>query len=361
MEAALNGPHGRIALGSASLTLGRAQDNSLVVSDAQSSGHHAEIAPGPQGTNHVLIDLGSTNGTFVNEERLTPRIPRPLRASDVIRIGETRFTFEVAGSAEATVRGSLPASDPDATVLGGPTPFPLSDDTSFDFPRPPEYAQPSTSTPPAPGYPEQPQPGEFAQPAYSQQPQLSTSGYPQQGGYPEAGGFAPQAQAPGYPGPGGFAPQPGPGGPPVAPAKKSRALLWLGLVVVIALVAGGAFAAWLSTRSTPQKTLDAACAAIKSGDSQAFYDLFSQPVKAKTKSDDIKQLFAGFTLLGGVKSCSYSDVQQGAGKASALLQVEFSGNSTEAQTASKPGKIDLVNENDTWKLDANTSAGGTTI
>ena len=58
--------------------------------DAFASGRHARVTH--QGNTIVLEDLGSTNGTYLNEELLTG--PSPLHAGDRIRIGDTRFTFE---------------------------------------------------------------------------------------------------------------------------------------------------------------------------------------------------------------------------------------------------------------------------
>jgi pSer/pThr/pTyr-binding forkhead associated (FHA) protein len=40
----------------------------------------------------VLEDLGSTNGTYLNEELL--RGPAPLHSGDRVRIGDSEFTYE---------------------------------------------------------------------------------------------------------------------------------------------------------------------------------------------------------------------------------------------------------------------------
>ena len=58
--------------------------------DPFASARHAQITR--QGNTVVLEDLGSTNGTYLNEELLTG--PSPLHPGDRIRIGDTRFTFE---------------------------------------------------------------------------------------------------------------------------------------------------------------------------------------------------------------------------------------------------------------------------
>ncbi len=47
---------------------------------------HATIQASPQGL--VIIDLGSTNGTFLNNSPLTPESPYPLKNGDEIRLGE---------------------------------------------------------------------------------------------------------------------------------------------------------------------------------------------------------------------------------------------------------------------------------
>ena len=56
--------------------------------DEELSRRHARVAIGDQGQ-VFAEDLDSTNGTFVNEEKLVG--PRTLSASDTVRIGKTRF------------------------------------------------------------------------------------------------------------------------------------------------------------------------------------------------------------------------------------------------------------------------------
>ena len=53
MEAALSSSLGRTILGTSRVTIGRARDNGLVVSDPTVSSHHAEIHPDGQGYNIV--------------------------------------------------------------------------------------------------------------------------------------------------------------------------------------------------------------------------------------------------------------------------------------------------------------------
>jgi pSer/pThr/pTyr-binding forkhead associated (FHA) protein/thioredoxin reductase/ferredoxin len=67
------------------LVIGRHPDCSCVVNDPQVSSRHAKLVVGPEGP--VLTDLGSSNGTFVNEVRLGPEAPTLIKDSDSVRIG----------------------------------------------------------------------------------------------------------------------------------------------------------------------------------------------------------------------------------------------------------------------------------
>jgi hypothetical protein len=85
-----------IAFDGRPLTIGRAPDNGLVVRDGRASRHHARI-DGRRGT-LVLSDLGSSNGSFVNDRRVESVA---LGAGDRIRIGTTAFVVERLGEDQA--------------------------------------------------------------------------------------------------------------------------------------------------------------------------------------------------------------------------------------------------------------------
>ena len=70
--------------------LGRGEQADIRLEDTFASSQHARLAP--HGEVIVLEDLGSTNGTYLNEEPL--RGPQPLHPGDKIRIGDSQFTFE---------------------------------------------------------------------------------------------------------------------------------------------------------------------------------------------------------------------------------------------------------------------------
>src|SRR5690242_17902716 len=138
MEATLNSSLGRQMLGQTPLRIGRAPDNTLVINDPQSSSHHAEIAPGFDGNSYQITDLNSTNGTFVNEQRLPPNMPRPLTSGDVIRIGNTNFNYEVSGLGYApTVAAAPPNYEP--TVAAPPQDPYQQPPSSYGAPPPTPY------------------------------------------------------------------------------------------------------------------------------------------------------------------------------------------------------------------------------
>ncbi|HMG35751.1 MAG TPA: SpoIIE family protein phosphatase [Blastocatellia bacterium] len=71
------------------MTIGRSSRNDICIGDPFASRIHAELKR--EGDQVVLIDAGSANGTFLNGQRVTA--PIPLRAGDLIRIGETEIEY----------------------------------------------------------------------------------------------------------------------------------------------------------------------------------------------------------------------------------------------------------------------------
>jgi hypothetical protein len=70
------------------LSIGRAKANEVVVDDLSVSGEHCRIRP--EDGRFVVHDLRSTNGTFVNERRVTRHV---LAEGDVLKVGETALLF----------------------------------------------------------------------------------------------------------------------------------------------------------------------------------------------------------------------------------------------------------------------------
>ncbi len=115
--------------------IGRDPSSDIVINDAEISRKHARVSQ--QGTGYVLEDLGSTNGTFVDGQRLMG--PYTLRPGDLILLGENvGLAFETA------------QYDPDATMVSaaGPAATPPAPPPVTDYPA----QQPFRPVPPPPAY-----------------------------------------------------------------------------------------------------------------------------------------------------------------------------------------------------------------
>jgi hypothetical protein len=75
----------RITLGEAHITIGRAEDSTLVITDDYASARHARLVP--RDGQWILEDLGSTNGTYLDRGKVSGPTPVPLGVP--IRIGRT--------------------------------------------------------------------------------------------------------------------------------------------------------------------------------------------------------------------------------------------------------------------------------
>ena len=101
----------RVELAADRSTIGKATENDIAVDDdATASGLHAVLEQFPAGW--CVTDLGSSNGTWVNGERIWAS--RRLRHGDEIRIGRTRLVFRdpLTASGPATEAEQAP---PDLT------------------------------------------------------------------------------------------------------------------------------------------------------------------------------------------------------------------------------------------------------
>src|SRR2546421_594807 len=336
MSAVLKGPFGQVDLGPTPLTIGRTPGNQLVLAEPKVSSHHAEIRS--QGQDYAIVDLGSTNGTFVNDQRLASNVPSMLRTGDTISIGDTRITYEVPGSAgtEPTVfAGSRQGSGPSYTPTVA-APFPPNTGYGADAQQPGAYQPPPP--PPAAGYEQANYPpsspyygtpvagyGEGAQPgAYQSSPPppvvpgYGPSGYPQAGSYPGA---------------------PAPAAPPTQRPNRRRLWTILGAVlgvVVIALIIFGVIG--YVNRSTPTKTLNAFCTALKGGDYQTAY----KELSSTAQDQETEAQFAANFSNNKVNNCTVSNVNDGAGTGTINYSL--------ASGTSLVADYTLVNENGTWKI-----------
>ena len=87
----------RYPLGTEPLVLGRGESCDVRIQDGSVSRQHARIEPGTDG--HIVSDLRSTNGTFVNDR--PTRGPRALRDGDYLRVGNCIYRFLTGGNIES--------------------------------------------------------------------------------------------------------------------------------------------------------------------------------------------------------------------------------------------------------------------
>jgi pSer/pThr/pTyr-binding forkhead associated (FHA) protein len=70
-------------------TVGRVEDNTFQIAEPSVSSHHAEVLL--RGNDVVVRDLNSTNGTFVNGEKITES---PIKPGQILRLGQIEMRLE---------------------------------------------------------------------------------------------------------------------------------------------------------------------------------------------------------------------------------------------------------------------------
>lgn len=111
------------------VTLGRRPSNDVVLADAAASGGHARVFV--TGSALTILDLESTNGTFVNQRRL--RGPHVLQPDDVVEIGDTKLRFSLSGVESTSIEAApqAPGAPPGAAAA------PAGPNAEGDWPAPP--------------------------------------------------------------------------------------------------------------------------------------------------------------------------------------------------------------------------------
>lgn len=169
------------------MTIGRDITNDIVINDPEVSRHHIRFTRGAGG--FTMEDTGSTNGTYVNGQRLVGA--KPLNNGDMIGLGETvTLGYEVvrpgmspniAPTAQNPVAPYAPpsqASQPPPSQA--PSPYgqqpPAQSSSPYGQQQPPPQSSPY-------GQPQQPQPLQNPYAAQSQQPSAPSSSPYGQPGY----------------------------------------------------------------------------------------------------------------------------------------------------------------------------------
>lgn len=89
------------------VSIGRGADNDVSLPEQGVSRHHARLERCPQGW--LLTDLGSTNGTYVNGQRMREHEAYLLRPGDGVSIGGSLLLVQQAESASSRGRVDRPA------------------------------------------------------------------------------------------------------------------------------------------------------------------------------------------------------------------------------------------------------------
>jgi pSer/pThr/pTyr-binding forkhead associated (FHA) protein len=90
-------------------TIGRVEDNLFQIAESSVSSHHCEVLL--RGSDVVIKDLNSTNGTFINGEQITERVLKP---GQTLRLGQVELKLETGtpASAPAPAPATAPAPGP---------------------------------------------------------------------------------------------------------------------------------------------------------------------------------------------------------------------------------------------------------
>ncbi len=97
-------------------TIGRKPENTIHIDNLAVSGRHARVLK--IGNKVILEDLGSTNGTFVNNKRITKHV---LQHGDVITIGKHTLVFVQTDAPEKPAAAAPPQEDDmDKTMIISP-------------------------------------------------------------------------------------------------------------------------------------------------------------------------------------------------------------------------------------------------
>jgi len=98
-----------------STTVGRVEDNAFQLPESSVSSHHAEIIR--RGSEVVIKDLNSTNGTFINGQQITGE--GVLKPGQILRLGQIELRLEDGATASAGASAAAPAAPVDSKAHSG--------------------------------------------------------------------------------------------------------------------------------------------------------------------------------------------------------------------------------------------------
>jgi pSer/pThr/pTyr-binding forkhead associated (FHA) protein len=105
-------------------TVGRVEDNTFQIAEPSVSSHHCEILL--QGGEVLIRDLNSTNGTFINGDKVSEKVLKP---GQILRLGQIEMRLENGEGSSA------PASAPAAPAAPAPAPAKKHAEQTLVMPR----------------------------------------------------------------------------------------------------------------------------------------------------------------------------------------------------------------------------------
>jgi predicted component of type VI protein secretion system len=187
-------PGKTFSLNKPEMYIGRDISNDIVINDAEVSRKHVRLIT--QGERYVIEDLGSTNGTFINGQRIAG--PHVLSSGESVQMGENVVVvyemtdYDPDSTAVMTPREAFDFATEEKAMMPEPEPAPSM--TMADEPMP----MPEPMAAPAPPPPPMPMPEPMAEPmpmSRAPEPSATYTGQPMQsrGAPPMHGEHPPEA------------------------------------------------------------------------------------------------------------------------------------------------------------------------
>ena len=325
------------------MVIGR-ENADITIEDPEISARHAEVRPA--GDRIEIEDLGSTNGTFVNGERISA--PYTLSEGDFVRVGQSELELED----DRPAGGTVVAASPSGGTSVSQTPPPSGQDdtiresaatgTAAGAPPAVESWSPAPTGAGA-GAPSQPPAGAYTPPpgtGYG-----TGQGYQGQQGYGSGYPTGSAGQYGGGPGPGSY------GGGSQKKGGKGALIAAIAAVVLLALVAVALFV-WPGF--------------LSGNDEEEIRDVvteFGQSIDDPSVCDLLTPRFleeiTGSSGDDAVEACR-TDVEENPGEPTDITinSVEVDGDSAtvQAEAEGNSGTFELVKVDDEWLID-NTEGG----
>ncbi len=101
-------------------TIGRVEDNTFQIADPSVSSHHCEVHL--RGSDIFIRDLNSTNGSFINNEKITEKI---LKLGEILRLGQVELKLEPDGAPSIGTSPTSGGTSGTSSAPVGSTPAPV--------------------------------------------------------------------------------------------------------------------------------------------------------------------------------------------------------------------------------------------